>query len=150
MYDNIGEKIKTVAIIEAIGFLIAGIVFCTQGLAGLGIALIFGGALFSWISSFVLYGFGQLIVNSDIIASHYYNRQVNRQEKVQERETQRETIKAIKTIKDENVDSSAYIDFSCPICREKISYTKGQITSNKTLSCPMCGETFNTIDAFRK
>ncbi len=148
MYDNIGEKIKTVAIIiaiiEAIGFLIAGIIIANEAV-GIGLALIFGGALFSWISSFILYGFGQLIVNTDIIASHYYKKQVDRHEK----RIHQESVQAIKTIKDNYADSSEYVDFYCPLCGEKISYTKGQIRSNRVLSCPMCGESFNTTDAFK-
>lgn len=73
MFDNIGGKIKIVAQtlcwIGIVASVIIGIVFISQGeetiLLGLLIALI--GALSSWIGSFITYGFGQLIENSDIL-----------------------------------------------------------------------------------
>lgn len=73
MFDNIGAKLKIVAKV----FFWIGVAFCALtilgGLAsaqslqeGL-VAIISGlaGVLVSWISSWVLYGFGQLIENSD-------------------------------------------------------------------------------------
>ena len=83
MFDNIGSKIKTLAVIIAwvgiIGSIIAGIILISIGIsmnnsswsgspgAGLiwsGIVCIIWGSLLSWISSFVLYGFGELIVKT--------------------------------------------------------------------------------------
>lgn len=71
MFDNIGEKIKTLAkVITWLGIIasvIVGLVLMVSNrytpLPGL-MVLILGG-LVSWIGSFVLYGFGQLIVNTD-------------------------------------------------------------------------------------
>ena len=67
MYDNIGSKIKglsvTVAVVTAIACIITGIVLMCSGdalfISGLLIAVI--GSFSAWISSWLLYGFGELI-----------------------------------------------------------------------------------------
>lgn len=71
MFDNIADKIKTLAtgicILGIISSVITGIVFMVNDsemiLSGLIVAV--AGSFLSWISSFVLYGFGQLIENTD-------------------------------------------------------------------------------------
>lgn len=75
MYNNIGGKIKNlaelIAIFGIIGFVIAGLVVMANAgfLAGLLMAGL--GALGSWIGSFTLYGFGELIENTKIIAENF-------------------------------------------------------------------------------
>jgi len=73
MYDNIGEKIKLLAKVSAIlmtiGCIIGGIaLIVATGMDGffvfLGILVIVVGSLISWLSSWVLYGFGELVENS--------------------------------------------------------------------------------------
>ncbi len=70
MYDNIGGKIKKLATILCfIGIIISiliGIIL-TVVLDNVLFLLLIGGlgSLFAWIASFCLYGFGQLIENSD-------------------------------------------------------------------------------------
>ena len=73
MYYDIGRKIKTLAKaicwIGIICSIIGGIVMlATMGKPGVlpGILTIILGALFSWVGSFVLYGFGEMVENSDI------------------------------------------------------------------------------------
>ena len=70
MFDNIGKKIKVVASIYCwigiIASIILGILVISEGEDLIGWVVIVAGSLFSWISSFALYGFGQLIDNSDI------------------------------------------------------------------------------------
>ena len=76
MYNHIGNKLKSIArIIAAVGIVLCngfGISFIVQGngnvvqsLAGIAIAVL--GSAISWASTVVLYGFGQLIENSDKI-----------------------------------------------------------------------------------
>lgn len=82
MFDNIGGKIKTVAATIAwlgiIGSIIIGIIIiaeandsyypsATETLSGWLVIIV--GSLSSWVSSFTLYGFGQLIENTDAISS---------------------------------------------------------------------------------
>ena len=79
MFNNIGKKIKTVAqLVTYIGitlFIIIGIVVAAFGLENddpLGIVwciiIILIGGLISWLMSFILYGFGELIDKTTDIA----------------------------------------------------------------------------------
>lgn len=73
MFDNIGSKIKTLArVICWIGIIvsiISGCVLMVQNEETIftGILIIILGPLVSWAGSFMTYGFGQLIENSDIL-----------------------------------------------------------------------------------
>lgn len=72
MFSNIGGKIKTLAmVLTCIGIIAsvsAGISMLATGdedLVLIGILIAAFGSIVSWVSSFVLYGFGQLIENTD-------------------------------------------------------------------------------------
>ena len=81
MFENIGGKIKALAKVVTwigiIGSVLAGIIMISAGSRGSGgtlmvlpgLLMMVIGSLSAWIASFVLYGFGQLIENSDKIAS---------------------------------------------------------------------------------
>lgn len=66
MFSNIGEKIKTLAevicIIGIVVSIIAAIVMFSNSEIGLGFLLLILAPLLFWISSFALYGFGEIIV----------------------------------------------------------------------------------------
>lgn len=72
MFTNIGEKIKTLAKVVCwfgiIASVISGIamIATSETLILAGVLTLVLGSLFSWISSFVLYGFGEVVENSDI------------------------------------------------------------------------------------
>lgn len=72
MFDNIGKKIKSLASILCwvgiIAYVIAAIIMIAigvdeyeDGLTVFGVILLFVGPLMSWVSSFFMYGFGELI-----------------------------------------------------------------------------------------
>lgn len=67
MYDDIGEKIKNLAkatfFVEAIASIITGILFIFSDADWffIGIITIIFGPLVAWVSSWLLYGFGELI-----------------------------------------------------------------------------------------
>ena len=69
MYQNIGNKIKTlVKVVTWLGTIaccIIGFYFMSEDEAGIGFGILLGGSLAIWISGFVMYGFGQLVDNSD-------------------------------------------------------------------------------------
>ena len=65
MYANIGGKIKTLASVLCWAGIIISCLFGLITLAFGGIFIAAIGSLMSWISSFVLYGFGQIIENTD-------------------------------------------------------------------------------------
>ena len=72
MFNNIGNKIKTYAeVVSWIGIIASvftGIVIMTTSAEFvLGLLICIIGSLLFWISSFFLYGFGQLIENTDIL-----------------------------------------------------------------------------------
>jgi predicted flavoprotein YhiN len=69
-FNNIGKKIKTIAKISfyllSVSFLFYGILLIIKTDNDiLGLLWLILGPIISWISSFVLYGFGQLVDNSD-------------------------------------------------------------------------------------
>ena len=76
MFDNIGGKIKTLAQvfcwIGIVSSALSGLVIMFDDDFLLGILIAAIGALLSWISSFTLYGFGQLIENSEIANGNTY------------------------------------------------------------------------------
>jgi len=67
MYDNIGGKIKGLAkasfIVAAIAEVITGIALMAtdEDLIGYGLLVMFVGPIVAWVSSWLLYGFGELI-----------------------------------------------------------------------------------------
>lgn len=74
MFSNIGGKIKNLAMvlcgIGISGSVLLGILLISNRAAVPGIIFMIVGSLFSWVGSFVLYGFGQLVENSDRMASN--------------------------------------------------------------------------------
>ncbi len=150
-YDNIGSKIKSWAMwiftAEAIISILVGIILMNEiVLIGLLVAVL--GPIVAWISSWCLYGYGQLIENSDIIAEEH--RRVNEKyEKVvaknkareqkqfaEKQAKHREVAKAI--IANPDMDEDVFIDIVCPNCKAELSYTKGQLQTEERVACPIC------------
>lgn len=84
MFENIAAKIKTLAqvlCLVGIGFsVIYGINLMANDAVLLGLLIILLGSLMSWVSSFCLYGFGQLIENSDTIVRNMARYEGEKQE----------------------------------------------------------------------
>lgn len=78
MFDNIGGKIKFLAkvtcILEALAGVIYGFIILVGDTNFLGLLIMFFSPLVAWVASWLLYGFGQLIENSDIIAERYQHK----------------------------------------------------------------------------
>jgi hypothetical protein len=72
-FQNIGGKIKTLAVVATIiGIslsVILGFVLMDTSV-GTGMLVLVGGSLFSWISAFFMYGFGELIEKTTEIANN--------------------------------------------------------------------------------
>ena len=146
-YDNIGGKIKGLAkaafIVEAIAAVISGLVMFAEDddmfLIALLVAIV--GPIVAWVGSWLLYGFGQLIENSDIIAAEY-NRKNEKHEKVviknneRKQAQRRKEVKA--TIANPEIAEDVFIDITCPNCKAELSYPKGQLQSEDGVTCPMC------------
>jgi len=94
MFDNIGGKIKSLAQVMCwigiIGSVISGFVMIgtNEDLAFLGFVVMVVGSLVSWVSSFTLYGFGQLIENTDQLVLNaekpFSNKKAKQTKKVKE------------------------------------------------------------------
>ena len=73
MFNNIGKKIKTLAeLICWIGILISlilGLIFVIENIF-VGFIIFIIGVLSSWVGSFLLYGFGELVDNSTKIVKN--------------------------------------------------------------------------------
>lgn len=74
MFDNIDKKIKILAIcITIIGCICSfayAVYLWSYGIVGYGFLYLIVGSLSSWIGSFVLYGFGELITQATNIAKY--------------------------------------------------------------------------------
>lgn len=77
MFNNIGSKIKSLAILVSVGGIISSVLIGfilllasdeIEMAALIGIAIAVVGSALSWIGGFYTYGFGELIENSSIIA----------------------------------------------------------------------------------
>ena len=79
MYNNIGGKIKLLAVLITAVYSALSIYCGCSILFGnknvLGWLFIVLGPLVSWLSSFVLYGFGQLIQNSQELCDRFCERE---------------------------------------------------------------------------
>ena len=98
MFNNIGEKIKSIARLFTwlgigISIVVAVALFTTEEdlLIALGLGVMIIGSLLSWVSSFLLYGFGQLIQNSDILAGRITLEEVIADEKQKTQELANQT-----------------------------------------------------------
>ena len=149
MFDNIGEKIKWLAIISTIlgcVFSLVGAICCWASEMGLvGFMILIGGCFFSWIGSFLLYGFGELIVRTTNIAIGNQRMQMlavynNENESS---DITKQTIDDIKDeiVKDYEYDKKGYMDEldemnipnqdECPCCFNKINVEDNE--------CSYCG-----------
>lgn len=152
MFENIGEKIKSLAkICTYIGiaiFMMLGIIaiaFTKNILIGLIITGV--GFFISWISSFLLFGFGEIISQTQIIANNTIKQNIKQNEK--NKNTNHEKLK------DANVkvkrhgeldlskfDSVRYEDITCKICGEMLSVTERD-KNDPNFICPFCNNKLN-------
>ncbi len=146
-YDNIGGKIKNWAqwifIVEAISAVIGGIYIIIDSefeLILIGLLLAVLGPFAAWVTSWLLYGYGQMIENSDIMAEEY-KRKNEKHEKVVAKNNAREQKRIVENAKASianiDIDDYDFIDITCPNCRENLSYRKVDIKSGN-VTCPMC------------
>ena len=70
MFDNIGGKIKTLAVSTCILGIIASVITGLSQLDHGGILILLFGCMGSWIGAFFIYGFGELIEQATIAAEN--------------------------------------------------------------------------------
>lgn len=154
MFTNIGSKIKSLATaffwIGIAGSAVGGIALIAMGeemaiLAG--ILLIVGGCLGSWIGNFFIYGFGQLVENSDRMVQLMESRAGNAPKR--ERETpparaprQKHAPKPPKA-EPQVLQPAEVEEIKCPHCGEEL-YVSEEETEG--FACPYCGESIAESD----
>ena len=161
MFENIGSKIKSIAkvwcIIGIIASFVSSVVMCTLGneLILVGLATFLVGALLSWVSSAFLYGFGQLIDNSDKLvkkmAPEYASGEEVNQKAVNQKtasgyvhENWADTIKALddKELYDRSA-SSDYTDEYRDMCVAELEKRAGNSENDIILTRSQVNEEFS-------
>ena len=126
MYDNIGENIKTLAVI----FFVLGVLGSIIGTLAiwilklgffLGLVVLAGGLFSAWILFCFVYGFGALVSNSQQIA-------INTQRTANKQQTQSQQVDYLAKYKTQPEKTT----MTCPHCRQKISISKNE------RNCPSC------------
>ena len=134
MFDNIGGKIKSLAMffccIGVIVSFVFGIVLITKKFFLWGILVIIIGSLMSWIGSWVLYGFGQLIENSDILVSRNFKSE-KRSSRIMPAKNIVGQKDSANTATSNSVKSSVH-QWRCDSCGSMISEN----------ICPVCGRNY--------
>lgn len=141
MYENIGGKIKGLAqsifIIETIGAIVTGIILLLLNRIFLGLLVLFSGPIIAWVSSWLMYGFGQLIDNSDMLVT-FLGKQLDQNESKNDSDknfkdiANEKTSQSMKTFRTSQSNISTNIK-RCPLCGEKVT--------SKT--CNFCGSENN-------
>lgn len=145
MFDNIGGKIqvlaKIICWIGIIACIIVGIIIIVNATqyrytrtdeVFIGIVVIIGGSIFSWIGSFVLYGFGELVENSSLIRYE-----------LSKRNSSSNTLETSSVLQSESTSEPFWV---CPHCTKHnpptlqvcVCGTRKPIPANRDWVCPNC------------
>lgn len=149
MFDNIGGKIKALAKVTCwVGivswvFIGIAIIAVSEILAPIGIIVAIVGPFLSWINSFLLLGFGQLVENSDIIAHQSQGHTKGKEPQGTESKKTYKGNRAKESAQLRDVPDIEYIDLQCPNCKETLSFPKTQLLQHETLTCPFCDSVFS-------
>lgn len=147
MKNSIGSSIKTLAfalaLLTLVFAIISGVIVIGET-PFLGFIIIAGGILLAVVVYYVLTGFGQLVENSDIIAERYRLENESKQRKQEERQKKAER----KKLADSSVPEMEFIEFDCPFCGEKLSFTKADLADGSVI-CPYCEKSVDVDAALR-
>jgi len=159
MYNNIGDKIKTlsevVAWIDIIASIIIGVSLLSQSIIGVGLIVIILGSFIGWILSQILYGFGELIeltqennninkklldyyINKDSIIKHKDKGLGNMNLKIQNINQIDNTDSLDKNEESNIIDKVNYVEIICPNCGELLSFEQETIKDKNIIQCPYC------------
>lgn len=124
MFEDVGAKIKGAAIamfvIEVIAAIVCGCIFINEPYGWIILIL---GPVIAWMFSIVVYGFGQLVENSDLLALDKRN----------DASSEKEVIDAEK--KEVVVQSVSQQQFSCYSCGNPVNFGDSK--------CTQCGAAFD-------
>ena len=146
MYRDIGEKIKGLAIviffIEAIASVIGGFILWMDNEEWWCILIIIIGPFLAWVSSWLLYGFGEIIDKLCDIERNTrggkstieIKRKADRIEKEALAKAEWDEEDPYDEIETIVIGNTEYIEFMCPTCQEFLSFKKG----TGEMKCPFC------------
>lgn len=141
MFDNIGRGVKNFAlgvfISEIIAAIISGIVMICSGEDELilwGIITIIVGPLVGWLSSFLLYAFGQLVENSDTLV--YYAKLQNGEDVTAAKVSPAGRKKVKKTKKTDENSTKEFLDLLPDLTEEQLK---------QRIDDPSCSDYLRTI-----
>lgn len=132
LYENIGGKIKTLAkwtfIVEGIGAIITALalIFTDEDLILAGLLTLICGPIVAWISSWILYAFGELV--EDIHALR--NKEGTTDEVKEKRKAEKEAKREAKELAQKKARA-----FTCPKCSNTVNHGDA--------SCSSCGQQFD-------
>lgn len=140
MFDNIGGKIKGIAIIffifELVCVFFSGIAAMASGDEGffIGIVIMVAGFFISYLSVILFYAFGELVENSAIIAENTgeYRDTYAREHPLLDRSVTSSVVTPISNIGHSNASQAVVSDYwKCPTCGR---------TNHKTSGTCGCGQ----------
>ena len=145
MYSDIGGKIKILArmifLIEAIASVVGGFALWVELEEWWCILILIGGPILAWVSSWLLYGFGEIIDKlCDIERNTRGGKSTieikRKAEKIEKEAAAKAEWEEDFTDEMETVviGNNEYIEFSCPTCQEYLSFKKG----TEEMKCPFC------------
>lgn len=139
MFDNIGEKIKSLAkVLCWIGIglsFILGCLFLAEEQVIFGFLFMIIGALISWVSSFCLYGFGELICYARRIEKNTKNLRPKKS-KVEIYDENKDKIKRF--LKNNSISAYKKLELECPDCGEEHAYSNEYLYFEDEPKCINC------------
>lgn len=139
MYNNVGGKIKTFAkVVFTLGLvftIISAFYLLSSGAGSVAILLLLllaVGALFTWVISLFIYGFGELLVNVKVIARNLKDKE-NDTDKYAENNM---TIKQV--IANDFINNEETIKLKCPHCDCVNKFEKDVLKHSSILKCSNC------------
>lgn len=139
MFDNIGGKIKTLAVIVCILGIIASVIAAVSlwsqnsrylETGWLGVITLVAGCLGSWVGSFFMYGFGQLIESTE--ANNALLRQIANKMPAQSAPVLGRATSAAAAFKPAVHTAAARSEWCCRQC--------GTVNKQTDIMCRDCGE----------
>ena len=160
---NIGSKIKTTAsiffVLAIIGSVIGGIIMIGSSVEGLGILLLLGGPLAGWLIFMMIYGFGQLVENSDYLRDSLAKpgsvmnsgKSARPEKNGAKSQKQKPAPKERRNKKDEAHDDSNedFVAFDCPECKTEMTVPEDLINQDPVVRCPECNFEFDVNDYYK-
>jgi hypothetical protein len=133
LYDNIGSKIKGFAklifIVCSIATIIVGFTLILLEVYSAGIILLILGPIVTWVSSWILYAFGELVEDVHDMRSKYYP------------QAEENAARAIEAKIEANSKTKALpsaLVFVCPECKQ--IFAGSDYSASKTPHCPNCNK----------